>query len=409
MAYYDPEEVLSSRVIKRGQREWIDRFPSVRRLALAVVGRRRRGSPSTVALYVLAVKRFVEWAGYDGPEELLEDIRAGEVDVVELLDRTGDGFIDSLLGKGLAPKTVNSYVMGVKRWLSINDVTVDWDRVETPQSVVVNVDRAPSREELQRMLDHCMQVKDRVALLVLSSSGLRVGTFLSLTWGDVDFSYPDVAKITVRRAPGRKFGGKGASVGGRLYVTWISPEAKQALLEYKRHREAQGETITPESPLYASNTGGFMSMDGFTRRYYLVLKRAGLLEKGGSRYLLHPHTLRKYFRSRCIGVDESIRESWMGHRGGYLDESYFRPEEERHLEEYRRALPHLMVYPNPLEFEAKLEEKLKEARREAWEREARLANLEKKIEVLSRALEHPKIGPLLWKALEEIEEEVNPN
>jgi len=68
-----------------------------------------------------------------------------------------------------------------------------------------------------------------------------------------------------------------------------------------------------------------------------------------------------------------------------------------------------MVYPNPMEFEAKLEEKLQEARKEAWEREARLANLEKKIEVLSRALEHPKIGPMLWKALEEIEEEVKPN
>ena len=70
----DPEEVLSSRLIRRGQREWIDRFPSVRRLALAVVGRRRRGSPSTVALYVLAVKRFVGWAGYGGPEELLEEL-----------------------------------------------------------------------------------------------------------------------------------------------------------------------------------------------------------------------------------------------------------------------------------------------------------------------------------------------
>ena len=152
---YDPEEVLRARVIRRGVREWIDRFPSVRRLALAVVGRRRRGSPCTVSLYVLAVKRFVEWAGYEGPEELLEDIRAGVVDVVELLDRPGDGFIDSML-RELAPKTVNSYVKGVKKWLSANGVAVDWDRVEAPSDVAVNVDRAPSREELQRMLDHSL-------------------------------------------------------------------------------------------------------------------------------------------------------------------------------------------------------------------------------------------------------------
>jgi Mn-containing catalase len=33
----------------------------------------------------------------------------------------------------------------------------------------------------------------------------------------------------------------------------------------------------------------------------------------------------------------------MGHRGGYLDLSYFRAEEARHLEEYRKAIPYLTV------------------------------------------------------------------
>jgi len=39
----------------------------------------------------------------------------------------------------------------------------------------------------------------------------------------------------------------------------------------------------------------------------------------------------------------------MGHKGGYLDESYFRAEEERHLAEYRKAIPHLTVYATPME------------------------------------------------------------
>jgi len=50
-----------------------------------------------------------------------------------------------------------------------------------------------------------------------------------------------------------------------------------------------------------------------------------------------------------IGVDASYREHWMGHKSGYLDESYFRAEEQNHLAEYRKAIPHLTVYSTPLE------------------------------------------------------------
>jgi hypothetical protein len=34
----------------------------------------------------------------------------------------------------------------------------------------------------------------------------------------------------------------------------------------------------------------------------------------------------------------------MGHKSGYLDESYFRAEEQEHLAQYRLAVPHLSVY-----------------------------------------------------------------
>jgi hypothetical protein len=34
----------------------------------------------------------------------------------------------------------------------------------------------------------------------------------------------------------------------------------------------------------------------------------------------------------------------MGHKGGYLDEAYFRAEESRHLAEYRKVIPHLSIF-----------------------------------------------------------------
>lgn len=298
--------------------------------------------------FCVGVKRFVEFAGYVDPENLLSDIKAKKIDPVKLIDKPDTGFIDTML-ETYANKTVHRELYGVKKWLAVNDVQLNWDKIETPTTTVkTERDRAPTREELRRMLDHAMQIKDRMALLVLSSSGLRVGTFLSLTWGDVNMNYEDVARISVRRAVGRKFGrGGGRSNGGepQLYVTWISPEARRVLEEYRRQRETGGEKVVPSSPLMASDRGRFMTLSGFQRRFYLILGRAGLDEKGNRNYLLHVHTLRKFFRSQCIGVDESFREHWMCHRGGYLDESYFRAEEQRHLQEYHKALPHLSVYP----------------------------------------------------------------
>jgi hypothetical protein len=44
----------------------------------------------------------------------------------------------------------------------------------------------------------------------------------------------------------------------------------------------------------------------------------------------------------------------MGHKSGYLDESYFRAEEQQHLAEYRKAIVHLSIYEAPLEEKRKL-------------------------------------------------------
>ena len=100
-----------------------------------------------------------------------------------------------------ANRTVHTYLYGVKKWLEVNGVDVRWDRVEMPTtSVTFEKDRALTIEEIIKLLNHAAQIKDRVAILVLASSGLRIGTLLSSKWGDVDFEYPDVARITVKRA-----------------------------------------------------------------------------------------------------------------------------------------------------------------------------------------------------------------
>jgi len=213
------------------------------------------------------------------------------------------------------------------------------------------LDKAPTKDELRRILDHAGYTRNKAAILVLATSGLRAGTLLSLKIGDVDFNYPDVARISVWKKKGRKFTSKRGMMSGRFYCTFITPEAKELLLAYLKERERAGEKLTAESPLIGDlkDKGKPITVEALEKAWYRILRKAGFDEKSRKWYLFHIHTLRKFFRSNCVGVDPSYREFWMGHKGGYLDESYFRAEEPKHLAEYRKAIPHLTIYTSPME------------------------------------------------------------
>jgi integrase len=323
-------------------RIWVESYPSIAKVNEAIAGPRRRGSERSVENYVKAVRRFVFFLGVDDPEKALQKLRSGEIDAAAKADQ----FIDYALKK-YAHGTVRNFLFGIKKWYEVNGVKADWEKIELPTSTEISeTDRAPSKEELKTLLTHASSSRDRAVIYIDTSSGLRIGTLLSLKIGNVNFSYPDVAGIKVERQLGRKFVGRRGRGAGRVYYTFMTPEAKEELKKYLEERKRAGEKLTPESPLIGDvyHKGKFLTIEDFERVWYRLLKRAGLDEKSNKWYLLHLHTLRKYFRSNCIGVDASYREHWMGHKGGYLDESYFRAEEGKHLAEYRKAVPYLTVY-----------------------------------------------------------------
>jgi integrase len=333
----------------------MEKYPSVKKVYTAIAGNRRRGSETTAEHYINYISLFVKYIGYSSPEVALVDMHSGKVDVQKKIDEFIDYALDEMptkqknqdpKQKGRSHNTVRNYAFGVKKWFDQNDIKVNWDKIEMPTgSEIKEHDRAPTKEELRTLLNHCFSSRDRAIIYCNTSCGLRINTLLSLTVGDVDFSYPDVARFTVVRKAGRKFGSKRSGSSGSLFITWITPEAKQALKSYLEERERSGEKVTKDSPLFtdAYNKGTFITIDAYGRVWTRLLQRAGLAKKSTNWHELHIHTLRKYFRSNCIGIDASYREMWMGHKGQYLDMSYFRAEEQRHLDEYRKVVQYLTI------------------------------------------------------------------
>jgi integrase len=342
--------------MRKYARDWVQNYPSIAKIYEAIAGVRRMGSEGTVETYVKGVKVFVEYLGYSDPETALQSLIKGEINAEEKADK----FIDyALETQKKAHNHVRNHIFGIKKWFDLNGVKVDWKKIELPNSSEIQEeDRSPTKEELKRLLNHGT-ARDRAVILCDSSSGLRAGTLFSLKKGDLDTNYPDVARLMVQRRRGRKFSSNRHGSAGRLFCTFITPEAKVVLAQYFQEREAAGEILTDESPLIGDNyhKGKFTTIEDYEKVWARLLKRAGLAKKSNKWYELHIHTLRKYFRSSCIGVEASYRERWMGHKGLYLDMSYFKADEPKHLEEYRKAIPHLTIQATPVE-EKKLRSKM---------------------------------------------------
>lgn len=335
-------------------KKWTESDPTLQRFNVLVD--RRRLAPSTRHTYIKSVKGFVDFLAVETPEKAIDKLNTMTVEErTDLIDK----YVGSVLGRGVTTGSCVQRVRGVKKWLQLNRVEMDWQKIQAeilPGEEVVVSDRMPTKVELKQLLN-MGSLRDRVMILVSTSSGLRVGALATLKLGDVALE-EEIPRIVVKRKPGRK-------VSRRMkgFATFITPEAKTMLQQYVKHRESLGEQITDESPIITSERenelGNFLNSMYLSNHWRRLLKRAHLATKnGGPWHDIHLHTLRKYFETQCTnaGVKTAYREFWMGHRGRYLEESYFRGEVETHIEEYRKAVPYLNILaPEPQDYKALVE------------------------------------------------------
>lgn len=334
---------------------WMRQDPTLERFNVLV--QRARLAPSTFLSYTKHVKAFVDFFKAESPQEAIEKLSSLPIE-----ERTKliDDFIAALLARGMATSSCVELVRGgVKKWLKLNEVEMNWEKIQAeylPGREALVSDRKPTKEELKQILN-VGGLRDSVMILVLTSSGLRIGALASLTLGDISLN-EDIPRIIVKRKPGRKI-----SRRMKGFATFITPEAKNVLLQYVKHRENLGEKTTENSPILTSDRqeelGNFLSSMYLSNHWRRLLKRAHLAKKnGGPWHDLHLHTLRKYFETEAInaGVKTAYREFWLGHSGRHMEDSYFRGEVETHLEEYKKAIPYLSVLaPEPQNYKVLVE------------------------------------------------------
>ena len=298
--------------------------------------------------YVKQVRYFVQFLGFEDPDEALKALKE-----MSKKDRTDTliKFIAEMRNRGNAPSSQKTVYNLVKKWLVVNETELNWVKVITPKVRPVVNDRAPTKEELRTILSYLRPWMVSTSL-ILESSGMRVGTLSQLKMKHVNFETdPEIAILEVPPE---------ANKAGIGYFTAISPEARRALERHIEQRtqpkvkygeggrvDVPGEIIGPESPLIAAKKReGHAPPSSMRDSWNTALRNAGLDMKSGGYFVLHIHTLRKFFRSQVDGIlTKSIREAFMGHiTTEYLDSSYLRIPTDKLLLEYRKAVPALTVF-----------------------------------------------------------------
>ncbi|MCJ7635534.1 site-specific integrase, partial [Candidatus Bathyarchaeota archaeon] len=185
-----------------------------------------------------------------------------------------------------------------------------------------------------------------------------IGEALQLTLEDLDFTVEPV-KVSIRAGADRD------TKTGDPRIAFISTEAKEAVEAWLRVRDDYLRTSSAKSHLFKKSSEDsrlFPFLSNTARQIWsAALQKSGLLKRDATtkRRTLHPHSLRKYFRTRLgavIPVD--IVEALQGHEG-YLTQVYRKYSEQELGEFYRKGEPFLSVFSNLAEI-SKLKSQIEE-------------------------------------------------
>ena len=176
--------------------------------------KRRNCSPNTVKNYLNIIKHFVIWV---------------DVPVEEATHTTISRYIDHLMRKRLAPKTVNCHLNGIRQFyhylreeegLAITNPV----RKNHIQKMSRPLPRHLRDEQVEDFFKVVKGYRDRAMFMLMLRCGLRVEEVANLTMGVID-----VKRRTILIEDGK---------GAKDRIVYMSNDALQALAAYLRVRPA---------------------------------------------------------------------------------------------------------------------------------------------------------------------------
>src|SRR6266702_5116826 len=349
-------------------------------------------SKSTLYAYTIHLSLFCKFHNVN-PDQLIQfNNHAGQLKTMILnyiihLKRIAKKSAGKPRKGELSVNSIKLYLTGVKSFLEFNEIPLPWKKIAKfyPDDVA-NSYRSYTKEEIIKLLS-VADPRDRCIILLMASSGIRVGAIQTLKVKSVKRLDNDIGIVTVY--PESK---------DSVYAALVTPESLTSLDEYLKYRKSQGEKITAESWLIRDKFATFSkktnkpmppSVKSINKQMRFLLRKAGV----SFEELQPDHSLRKFFNTALMNsyVAYTFKELLMGH-SIKLDNVYYDKENEKSrqkiLLEYMKAIDALTIHD---EYRLRkqivdFEEKLKDVPR-VEQLESHLANKILEQEAIKKQLE----------------------
>lgn len=314
-------------------------------------------SQSSVSTYKIAITNknktgfcdFIKTKYNCNEFDLVTSIKKGELDVYNILKE----FVLFLDRSNYGSKSIQLRLAATKgylRHLGIKIYSEDLKQMVRVPKIVRRREKPLTKEIIQRVLRN-VSPKLQTVILVLASSGMRIGELVQLRLSDIDFTTkPITIQIRAETTKTRE-----------SRETFLTTEASDSLKDYLR-RHFKWEEELPNSNLknmflfgrtcMASrkfdpekiNTDSHAACNLLMKILSNALKKIPELNENNEngRKVVHFHALRKFFRTmvgNACGRD--FAEALIGHRF-YMDTYYQLPEEKKR-QMYLDAEPYLTI------------------------------------------------------------------
>lgn len=292
-------------------------------------------SAASRQVYANSLKHYLRFLAYETPERLIGQ----DIDIIE--DQV-ISYIKSQKEVGLSSGIIRVRLAAIKLFYDMNKVVLSWRIINKTigEQTKKFKDRPYKSDEIRIILDKA-DIRLKVMVLILSSSGVRIGALPDMRIGNLHrIEKFGIYQITVYE--GTNF----------EYEAFCTPECTLAIDDYLAYRKRYGETLDSDSPLIRDAFDRDIAIKEFGESQAVVrgkrlgvtgmgdiLRRAlidsGLLEtkyvvNTNIRRIRHQikraHGFRKFYDTECTkaGVHPLYIELLMGHNIA-LKGSYFKP------------------------------------------------------------------------------------
>jgi integrase len=305
-------------------------------------------SQATKKLYRIHLSLFCKYHNID-PDSLIqfkpEQIRIMVLNYIIHLKKNAKQSVGKAKRGEISVNSIRNYLAGIQSFLDFNEIMLNWKKIikYCPEQLTNNL-RAYTRDEIAKLLSEA-DLRDRCLILLMSSTGIRVGAIKELKIKHLKRLQESENNIGILSIyPQSK---------DHRYNALLTPECMAALDEYFEFRKRQHEKITQESYIIRDK---FAAFSNTTNRARPASERAinqqvkRLLRKAGLSYkqLQPDHSLRKFFNTALMNSDValSFKELLMGH-SVKLDDVYYDKDNElskqKLVVEYMKAVDALTI------------------------------------------------------------------